>query len=287
VYIAETQDPYQGACEALDAIGFKVRNRKVFIKPNLTGALPSAQGLTVDTGIVRAVVERLVDCPKVTIGESCGNTDKAFERLGYHDLVKSFPNIAILDMRNSAIVWKKIPHPHHTRQMPFAAEVFDHDYLVNIAKLKTHSLAGVTLCMKNIFGFIPTRKQKLMYHPFINKAVIDMNQVIRSDFCIVDAVWGNEFDEIQSAPVRVGAVVAGSDMLAVDAAAASLMGIDAGTLESYRLARLLFGGGDAEIRGSDPVRLQQKFKRGCLPSTRLRYIKEATQSLCYRAVSRH
>jgi uncharacterized protein (DUF362 family) len=287
VYVAATQDPYKGACEALDAVGFSVKNRKVFIKPNCTGALPSSQGLTIDTGIVRAVLERLVDCPVVTIGESCGNADKAFDLLGYGDLIKSFPNVKLLDMRNSTIVWKKIPRPYHTRQMPFAAEIFGHDYVINIAKLKTHSLAGVTLCMKNIFGFVPTRKQKLMYHPFIKTAVLDMNQIVRSDFCVVDAVWGNEFDEIRSAPVNVGAIVAGGDMLSVDKVAASLMGIDAGSIESYRLALELFGGGDAQVRGCDPENLRKKFKRGCLPSTRLRYIKEATQSLCYRAMNRH
>ena len=287
VYIATTQDPYKGACEALDAVGFTVKNHRVFIKPNLTGALPSPYGLTIDTGIVRAVLERLVDCPVVTIGESCNNTDKAFEQLGYKDLLITFPGVKLLDMRNSRVVWKKIPHPYHTRQMPFAAETFDHDYVINIAKLKTHSLAGVTLCLKNIFGFIPTRKQKLMYHPFIKTAVLDMNQIVRSDFCIVDGVWGNEFDEIQSSPVNVGAVVAGSDMLAVDKAAASIMGIDAETIESYRLARELFGSSGVLIRGCDVEQIRKPFRRGCLPSTRIRYIKEATQSLCYRALNRH
>ena len=287
MYVTATQDPYKGTCEALDAIGFKKTNRKVFIKPNLTGALPSQHGLTVDTGIVRAVLERLVDCPVITIGESCGDTNRAFDLLGYGDLLRTFPNVKLLDMRNSNIVWKKIPRPYHTRHMPFAAEIFDHDYVINIAKLKTHSLAHVTLCMKNIFGFVPTRKQKLMYHPFIKTAVLDMNQIVRSDFCIVDAVWGNEFDEIQSAPVNIGAIVAGGDMLAVDTVAASLMGIEAESIESYRLARDLFGCGDADVRGCDPEHLRKLFKRGCLPSTRLRYIKEAMQSLCYRAMNRH
>ena len=71
--------------------------------------------------------------------------------------------------------------------------MFTHDYIINIAKMKAHSLAGVTLCMKNIFGFIPTRKQKLMYHPFIRKAVLDMNQIVPSHFSIVDGVLNNEF----------------------------------------------------------------------------------------------
>lgn len=163
VHIVKTADAYKGACEVLDALNFRVTGRRVFIKPNLTGAAPAEKGLTVDTGCVRAVLERLVDCPVVTIAESCSKTDLAYERLGYADLCKDFPNVRLLDMRRSTIVWKPIPRPFHTKEMPFAAEIFEHDYVVNIAKLKTHSLAGVTLCLKNIFGCVPTRKQKLMY----------------------------------------------------------------------------------------------------------------------------
>ncbi len=287
VYLAQTQDPYQGACSVLDAAGFRIRGKKVFIKPNLTGCRPSREGMGVDTGMVRAVLERLEDCPVITIGESCSKTDRSFKELGYEELLRRYPALRLVDMRDSRQVWKKIPRPYHTREMPFAAEIFEHDYLVNIAKLKTHSLAGVTLCLKNIFGFVPTRNQKLMYHPFIRRAVLDMNQVIKSDFCLVDAVWGNEFDEIQSTPINSGVVVGGENILAVDWAAARLMGIDLGKTETYRHAAALWGRPEIETRGGELKELSRRYRQGCLFSTRFRYIKEAIQSLCLRACHRH
>jgi uncharacterized protein (DUF362 family) len=287
VYVAKTDDPYKGACEVLDALGFRVRGRKVFVKPNLTGAEPASKGLTVDIGVVRAVLERLEDCPLITIGESCSKTDRAFSELGYAALRNEYPQLKLVDMRDSQQVWMPIPRPYHTREMPFAADVFEHDYVVNIAKMKTHSLAGVTLCLKNIFGFIPSRRQKLMYHPFIRKAVLDMNQIVKSDFCLVDGVWGNEFDEVQSTPVHVGVVIGGENILAVDRVAAAAMGIDACSINSYRLAATLFGEPDVTIRGAEMASIRKPFRQGCLPSTRVRYIKEATQSLYYRACCRH
>ncbi|MFH1038621.1 MAG: DUF362 domain-containing protein [PVC group bacterium] len=287
VYIARTQDPYRGAGEVLDGLGFRVTGRRVFIKPNLTGCRPSREGMGVDIGLVRAVLERLVDCPVITIGESCSKTERSFAAPGYRDLQKEYPQLRFLDMRESEHCWKPIPRPFHTAEMPFAAEIFDHDYLVNIAKLKTHSLAGVTLCLKNIFGFIPTRKQKLMYHPFIRAAVLDMNQVIRSDFCLVDGVWGNEFDEIQSTPINAGVVIGGENILAVDAVAAAVMGIDTRKMNSYRLAEELFGAPEATILGTPIREVCGSFRQGCLLTTRFRYLKEGAQSLFYRAVSRH
>lgn len=287
VYIAGCQDPYRGAGEVLDRLNFRIKNKKVFIKPNLTGCRPAREGMGVDTGMVRAVLERLEDCPVITIGESCSKTDRAFVELGYRDLQKTYPNLKLIDMRESEEVWKPIPRPFHTDHMPFAAEIFKHDYLINIAKLKTHSLAGVTLCLKNIFGFIPTRRQKLMYHPFIRKAVLDMNQVIKSDFCLVDGVWGNEFDEIQSTPVNCGVVVGGKNILAVDRVAAAVMGIDIKAMDTYRRAAEIFGEPDVKILGESLEEIRKNFRQGCLLSTRFRYLKETAQSICYRCVCRH
>jgi uncharacterized protein (DUF362 family) len=287
VYLAKVKDPYEGACEALDALNFSVKGKSVYIKPNLTGGRPCYEGMTVNTGLVRAVIERLHDSPRITIGESCSDTVNAFNELGYRELAEEFPNVHLEDIREAEIVWKKIPKPYHTKEMPFNASVFEHDYVVNIAKMKTHSLAGVTLCMKNIFGLVPTRKQKLMYHPFIKKAILDMNQIIRSDFCLVDAVWGNEFDEVQSTPKYTGAILAGENILAVDITAGALMGIDLHDNETYRMAMEHWGEPDINVLGEPVEKLELKYRQGCLFTTRLRYLKETTASLLYRTVYRH
>ena len=287
VYLAKTNDAYQGASEALDGLNFSVKGKRVYIKPNLTGGRPGCDGLTVDTGTVRAVLERLHDCPQITIGESCSDTTSAFETLGYAELIRDFPKVKLEDIRKADIVWKEIPRPFHTREMPFNASVFQHDYVINIAKMKTHSLAGVTLCMKNIFGFVPTRKQKLMYHPFIRKAILDMNQVIPSHFCMVEGIWGNEFDEVQSTPKYTGAIVAGENILAVDIIAAEIMGINLNEIETYRLAFELWGDPQVNLLGSGLAEVKTMYRQGCLFTTRLRYLKETAACLAYRCVNRH
>lgn len=287
VYIAKTDDPYKGACEALDTLGFSITGKSVYIKPNLTGGLDSNKGMTVDIGLVRAVLERLRDCPRVTVGDSCSDTTRAFNELGYRQLVKEFPNVELEDIRSSKAVWKSIPKPYHTREMPFNASVFEHEYVINIAKMKTHSLAGVTLCLKNVFGFIPTRRQKLMYHPFIRKAILDMNQIIPSHFCLIDGVWGNEFDEVQSTPVHTGVVLAGENLLAVDIVAGEIMGIDLSEIETYRMALDLWGEPDIRLLGARIEDVKVNYRQGCLFSTRIRYLKETLASHIYRMFSRH
>jgi len=126
-----------------------------------------------------------------------------------------------------------------------------------------------------------------MYHPFIRKALLDMNQVVPSHFCIVDGVWGNEFDEIQSAPISTGVVLAGQNMLAVDIVAAAVMGIDLRKNETYRMALELWGNPEIKVTGRQADEVKINYRQGCLFSTRLRYIKETAASLAYRMVNRH
>lgn len=116
--------------------------------------------------------------------------------------------------------------------------------------------------------------------------MLDMNQIVPSNFCLVDGVWGNEFDEVQSTPKRAGVIVGGENAVAVDIVAAAAMGIDARKIETYRLAEQLWGPVDIQIAGSG-ADSATAFRQGCLFSTRLRYIKETCASLCYRMVNRH
>jgi len=288
VYVTKSNDAYTGTKEALDALNFEVSGKKrVYIKPNLTGGMSSRKGMTVDIGSVIAVLEKINYCEEIIIGESCSGTQKAFDELGYRELYKEFPNLRLEDIRSANQVWKKIPRPNHTNEMPFNATVLNSDYVINIAKMKTHSLAGVSLSLKNTFGFVPTRKQKLMYHPFIRKAVLDMNQLVNYNLCIVEGIWGNEFDEVQSTPKYTGAIIAGENMLAVDLVAASIMGIDLNRDSTYKDAFELWGKPTVELKGAKLEELIKQYRQGALPSTQVRYVKEYLQSRFHRFFNRH
>ena len=114
-----------------------------------------------------------------------------------------------------------------------------------------------------------------------------MNQVIHADFCMVDGVWGNEFDEVQSTPKKTGAVIAGDNLLAVDLIAAEIMGINLNQLATYRTAFELWGEPEINLMGSGLNEVKTMFRQGCLFTTRIRYIKETIASLAYRASNRH
>jgi uncharacterized protein (DUF362 family) len=272
VCLVKGNDEYETAKKVLDKLNFKVRNKKVFIKPNLTVAT-SKKSLSSNTWVLRAILERLDNC-EVSIGDAGANTEKAFELKGYRKLSKEF-NVKLVDLNKDTIVYKEVENPYYKKIIPIARSVLDAEYLIDVAKLKTHGLAKVTLCIKNLFGCVPTRKNRVMIHPFINKAIVDIMRIVKPDFNIVEGIIGNECDEVIANPVNSGIIIGGYDTLSVDFIGCKCMGIRPESVEHLRLAQELYGKREIRIIGNasiDDVMKPYKTEVGLF--TKLRYLFE-------------
>ncbi len=105
------------------------------------------------------------------------------------------------------------------------------DWIVSMAKLKTHHWAGVTLSMKNLFGLMPGSfygwPKNVLHHAGIEDCILDINATVRPHFAIVDGIVGMEGDgPIMGTPKAAGVIVMGRNFPAVDATCARIMGID-------------------------------------------------------------
>ena len=248
VGIERGDQAYETTARLLDRLNFGVTGKTVLLKPNLTTASSAESGITTDVGVCRAILERLDGC-RILIGEGSGgaNTGTAFERTGYVDLARRF-DAELVNFDEVAVVRKPVPAPLHITELPFARTVFDVDTIISAAKLKIHSLAQVTLSLKNMFGCVP-RSEKLRVHPHINKGILDIAQVIYPDFSVVDGIVGNERDELDSFPVPSGIVLAGEDALSVDCVGTRCMGVDPDEVEHLRRGTELFGPRAIELLG--------------------------------------
>jgi uncharacterized protein (DUF362 family) len=102
------------------------------------------------------------------------------------------------------------------------------DLLINHPKLKTHGRTLMTCALKNMFGCIRPKK-KVAFHRHLAEAIADINGLIASHITVVDAnlcLEGNR-GPTQGLPKRLGLLFGGSDVVAVDAFAADLMGFGA------------------------------------------------------------
>jgi uncharacterized protein (DUF362 family) len=105
------------------------------------------------------------------------------------------------------------------------------DWIVSMAKMKTHHWAGVTLSMKNLFGVMPGIyygwPKNVLHHAGIENSILDINSTLKPHFAIVDGIVGMEGDGAIMGTLRnVGVLVMGRNLPAVDATAARVMGIN-------------------------------------------------------------
>jgi uncharacterized protein (DUF362 family) len=105
------------------------------------------------------------------------------------------------------------------------------DWIVSVAKMKTHHWAGATLSMKNLFGVMPGIyygwPKNVLHQAGIENSILDINATLKPHFAIVDGIVGMEGDgPIMGDPKKVGVLVMGRNLAAVDATCCRIMGID-------------------------------------------------------------
>jgi uncharacterized protein (DUF362 family)/ferredoxin len=129
-------------------------------------------------------------------------------------------------------------------QLELARDILDADLVINIPKLKTHGMMGLTCGVKNLFGaVVGMRKPALHLQAGADKSLfalmlLELAEQIRPALTIVDAIIGMEGNGPGSGdPVTIGTLLAGTDALAVDSVATCLVGMTAADVWTQRLAQ--------------------------------------------------
>ncbi len=105
-------------------------------------------------------------------------------------------------------------------------EVLNADVLINVPIAKHHSLARLTLGMKNLMGVIFNRSQM---HSDIGRRLADLSSLVRPALTVVDAVRiltrmgpsGGSLDYV----TKLDTMIASTDIVAADSYAATLFGM--------------------------------------------------------------
>jgi uncharacterized protein (DUF362 family)/Pyruvate/2-oxoacid:ferredoxin oxidoreductase delta subunit len=167
------------------------------------------------------------------------------------------------------------------------------DKIINLAKLKTHSLTALTLCVKNMFGCVPGAR-KGQWHvrthnagkEYFARMLLDLYYFVKPTLNIVDGIIGMEgqgpgFGD----PRTIGLVIAGADGVAVDRVIAEIVNVpieQVPTLmialqEGYGTARLedidVRGESIAEVKVADFKVPQFQDMMGKIPGPILRLLK--------------
>ncbi|KIH77028.1 Uncharacterized conserved protein, DUF362 family [Geoalkalibacter ferrihydriticus] len=252
-------------------VAFVQPGQRVLIKPNMLAGKSPDRAVTTHPEIVRAVIRQVQDAGgEALVGDSpgVGSCVQVARKCGI---------LAVVEETGARLVpfAESLPasHPGATfHHLELAREVFEADLIINLPKLKTHQMMGLTCAVKNLFGaVVGMRKPQLHLQAGSDKAqfaqmLLDLAGHLQPALSIVDAVVAMQGDGPGSGdPIAVGALLAGENPLAVDAAALELLGLEAADCWTQKIAcaQSLPGAAltEVEVLGTNPQALRPRSFR--------------------------
>ncbi len=256
------------AIELLGGMGRFVKpGEKVLVKPNICAARANETGAVTDPELVAKVCRLAAQAGgEVTVGESPIHpfrSQRVFQKAGYGDFEARY-GFLMVDLDSAEAVEIRIPRAAAVPREMVAKPVLECDCLINLPVIKTHMQTIVSLGLKNIKGVVPGKDKLIIHLKGLDEGIVDLNTVISSRLIIADGIIGmeGELGPTNGNPVHLGVIVAGDNVVEVDATCARLMGIDPRRIAHLRLAeeRRLGRLDGFQILGEDIDSVKRDFK---------------------------
>jgi len=216
---------------AIEALGgmkrFVSRGDVVVVKPNIGWDRMPIHAANTNPDVVGAVVQLAFEAgaKKVVVADgSCNDPNRCFQRSGIWRKAYSLGAEVVL------------PAEHRFRTMRLKGDVLDEwpifttlvdaDKVINVPVAKHHNLAKFTAAMKNWYGVLGGRRNRL--HQNIDTSIADLATFMRPTLTVIDAMRvlvrnGPQGGNIDDTRV-MNTVIASVDQVAADAFACTLIG---------------------------------------------------------------
>ncbi|HUT35159.1 MAG TPA: DUF362 domain-containing protein [Planctomycetota bacterium] len=251
--------------EELDAAAILRPKSRIMIKLNITANLPPESGVITFPSVLDGALAYLADhgIRNVIVAEGGGDdVSVAFERFGYREVAARY-GVPIVDLNRDEAEWVEVPNPLVVPRFSITKTVRSCDAILNLPCLKVHNAdAVVTICMKNMMGCIERCRRGEM-HKGITQRLMDLLKIVRPTVNVVDGLVGRTWGEIHGEPVGMGVMLAGTDMVAVDAVGAATMDmlnvphIELAAKHGYGVSDL----SHIEVRGEPIGAVRRHFRR--------------------------
>ncbi len=295
----ESYDPLH-VSEAVKSACFEagfpnVRGKKVLIKPNILSDVPPEQAVTTHPEILLAViafvrqlggVPYVGDSPALHLASFTGKKSglrTVCEESGAEWIDFSKKTVKISSSFSSSSTVK--------RSFTVTSAVRDCDVIISLPKMKTHQLMYMTGAVKNLFGLIPGLGKSPYHLRYPDRSsfadmLLDLYEIAAPVFSLMDGVVAMEGPGPNSGiPKYMGLILASADGIALDLAAAHIMGYNYASIPVIQQAikrKLLTADGlnqisfvqgtPEEFRDDSFLRISQE-SRSSLAKTALGFIK--------------
>jgi len=229
---ATNPDPVAALNAALDGIGgigrFVHQGERVVVKPNVGWDRTPAQGANTNPALVSEMVRLCLGAgaDQVTVSDvSCNDPRRSFLRSGIREAGETAGARVMLpaeedfgEVEMGGVVlprWEVLRHFVET------------DRFINMPVIKHHNLTLCTVGMKNLYGILGGRRNRL--HQEIDQSIVDLAAFVRPTLTVVDGTrvlfrsgpQGGSLDDV----TIENTVLCSTDQVAADARAVEFLGL--------------------------------------------------------------
>jgi len=228
--------PILAGFRELGVAAAEIKGKRILLKPNLVETDPGAIHINTHPAVVYGAAQAFfkLGAGQVMVAEGpghCRDTLLLLDESGLAEMLGD-DRIPFIDLNyDSGFLVPNTSRYSSLASLTLPQTLRQVDWVVSLAKLKTHHWAGVTLAMKNLFGVMPGIyygwPKNTLHLAGIEESILDIVSAVRPHFAIIDGIVGMEGDgPIMGAPKAAGVLIMGRNLPAVDATAARIMGID-------------------------------------------------------------
>lgn len=241
--VAHGSSPSRITRAAIDAMGgikrFISKGDIVVIKPNMAWDRTPEQAANTNPEVVATVVRMCYEAGAKRV--------KVFDRT-VNDPRRCYVQSGIADAARVAGAEVNFVDERRFKEMnikgeamkswPLYTEIFEADKIINIPVAKHHSLAKLTMSMKNWMGVMGGSRRQI--HQRLDESLVDLSMFIKPTLTILDAVriltangpQGGSLVDVK----KLDTVIVGIDQVAIDSFGATLFGMKGSDLGYVRIA---------------------------------------------------
>jgi uncharacterized protein (DUF362 family) len=238
----EPVDMFNKAIESLGGMGkFVKKGQKVLVKPNIGWDASPERAANTNPQLVGRIVKSCFEAGASDVyvfDHTCDQWDRCYKNSQIEAAVKAnggtiVPGNNEQNYREVKIPGGKVLKTAKVHELLIAADVF-----INVPVLKHHSSTNVSLAMKNLMGVVWDRR---FYHGNdLSQCIADFLSYRKPDLNIIDGykmMTKNGPRGVSTADVAdLKALLAGTDIVAIDAAATMMFGTKPEDISHIKIA---------------------------------------------------
>ena len=202
----------------------------VVVKPNLGWDRKPEFAANTHPLVMKAIVEECLNAgaKRVKVFDNpCNEARRCYENSGVAAALQGMKNVEVKFMDEDR--YKKVAlNGKFLKEWELYSEALSANVLINVPIAKHHSLTKLTLSQKNLMGIMGGNRGYI--HRQIEDAMADINSVVKSHLTIIDATriltdhgpTGGRLSDVKV----LNKVIASTDMVAADAVATKLFGLE-------------------------------------------------------------